>query len=67
MAKEYFKSKNIEYDEFNVAEDAAKRDELMKKTGRMSVPVIIIGGDKMIFGFDKSGIDKALKDSNLIN
>ena len=59
LAKEYFKSKNIEYDEFNVATDAQKRQEMVEKTGSLSVPVIIIG-DKIIIGFNKGKVNEAL-------
>jgi len=59
MAKEYFKSKNLEYKEYNVAEDAVRRQEMINKTGAMSVPVIVING-KIIIGFNKGRIDEAL-------
>ena len=59
MAKEYFKSKNLEYKEYNVAEDAVKRQEMVQKTGALSVPVIVING-KIIIGFSKGKIDEAL-------
>ena len=59
MAKEYFKSKNIEYDEFNVAEDEVKRQEMIDKTGALAVPVIVANG-KIIVGFNKDKINEAL-------
>jgi len=36
----------------NVAEDAAARDELITRTGRMAVPVITIG-DEVVVGYDR--------------
>ena len=59
MAKEYFKSKNLDYKEYDVASDAQKRKEMVEKTRQMGVPVIDING-KIIIGFDKSKIDQLL-------
>ena len=61
MSKEYFKSKNIEYSDYNVAEDAVRRQEMIEKTGAMSVPVIVIDGKTVIIGFNKSKINAALE------
>lgn len=58
-AKDYFKENNLEYTDYNVAEDQAKGREMVEKSGQMGVPVIIIG-EEVIIGFDKSKIDKAL-------
>lgn len=57
MAKEYLKSKNIAYTEFNVQADHAKAEEMIKKTGQFGVPVIDIDGH-VIIGFDKKKIDE---------
>ncbi len=59
MAKEYFKSKGLAYSEFNVAEDDAKREEMVTKSGQLGVPVLDIGGTILI-GFNKSEVEKAL-------
>lgn len=59
MAKDYFKSKNIAYEEFNVVSDAKAREEMIKKSGQMGVPVLDING-KIIVGFNKQEIDSAL-------
>jgi len=48
MAKEFFKANNVEYTEYNVAEDADKRSEMVDKSGQMGVPVIFIGDDMTI-------------------
>lgn len=60
QAKDYFKSKNIAFEDFNVADDKDKADEMVKLSGQMGVPVIKIG-DKVIIGFDQSQIEKELK------
>jgi glutaredoxin len=59
MAKDYFKENNIEYTEFNVAEDSEKRAEMMEKTSQMGVPVIEIG-EEFIIGFNESKIKELL-------
>ena len=55
MAKELFEQHNIEYTEYNVAQDAEKRNELIERTGQMGVPVITIDNE-VIIGFDESRI-----------
>lgn len=59
MAKEFFKSKNIEYRDVDVAADEKAAEEMVHKTGQYGVPVIDIGG-KLIIGFDQEEIEKAL-------
>ncbi len=60
MAKDYFEENNIEYEEFNVAEDAEKRQEVFEKTGQMGVPVIEID-DQVVIGFDRGKIEELLQ------
>jgi len=59
QAKELFKEKGIEYNEYNVGHDADKRKEMIDKTGQMGVPVIQIGDDVMV-GFDRTAVLEAL-------
>ncbi len=59
-AKEYLKEKGIEFKDINVAEDRKAADEMIEKSGQMGVPVLDING-RIIVGFDKEKIDKALK------
>ncbi|MEX2090878.1 MAG: glutaredoxin domain-containing protein [Candidatus Paceibacterota bacterium] len=59
MAKEYFKSKNVEYTEYDVMSDVSKRDEMVKKSGQLGVPVIDING-KIVIGFDRPKINEYL-------
>lgn len=59
MAKEYFKSKNLAYEEYNVSTDIQKRQEMITETGQMGVPVIKING-KIVIGFNKSKINELL-------
>lgn len=59
MAKEYFKANNLEYAEVNVVTDDSAREEMIKKSGQMGVPVIDIDG-KIFIGFNKNEIAKAV-------
>lgn len=59
MAKEYFKSKGLSYEEYDVSRDMKKQKEMIDKTGQFGVPVIDIGG-KFIVGFDRSKINEYL-------
>ena len=57
--KNYFKSKSVDFEELNVREDMVAREDMVKKSKQMGVPVLDIN-DKIIIGFDKSSIDEAL-------
>ena len=58
--KEFLKMNNIEFEEIDVSKDEKAKEELVKKTGRMEVPVIEIEGE-IVVGFDKEKICKLLK------
>ena len=63
MAKEYFKSKNIAYEDIDVGPgNIEKQKELIQKSGQYGVPVIFID-DKMVLGFDRPKINQLLKTS----
>ncbi|MEK9175406.1 MAG: glutaredoxin domain-containing protein [Patescibacteria group bacterium] len=59
MAKIFFAEKNIKFQDKDVASDTQAREEMMKKSGQMGVPVIDIDG-KIIIGFDKSKLQELL-------
>ena len=59
MAKEFFGKNNIAYEERDVASDLAARDEMLKKSGQMGVPVIEVNG-AIIIGFDQPRLREAL-------
>lgn len=59
LAKEYFAKNNVEYTNYNVAEDREKRAEMVDMTGQLGVPVIRIGDD-VVIGFNKEKIDELL-------
>ncbi len=63
LAKNYFKNKNIEFENFNVGEDHEKAQEMIKISGQMGVPVIKID-DEILVGFDQAKIEKILSNKN---
>ncbi len=58
-AKEYLSQKKIAFTEYDVGQDRAKADEMIKKSGQMGVPVILVGDD-VIVGFNQKKLDEAL-------
>lgn len=59
MAKDFFAKNNVQYTEYNVAEDMAAREEMVNKSHQLGVPVIDIGG-QIIVGFDKKTLAELL-------
>jgi len=59
MAKEYLKEKGITYNEYDVAHDLERRQEMIQKSGQMGVPVIFVG-DELIIGFDREKLASSL-------
>ncbi len=51
--KQLLKTRGIEYTEINLARDPAGRAELVERTGMMSFPQVIIGGEP-IGGFQET-------------
>ncbi len=59
MAKEYLSRKGIAFVEHDVAKDKEKAKEMIKKSGQLGVPVILVG-DKVLIGFNQIELDKLL-------
>jgi glutaredoxin 3 len=59
MAKDYFRRNGVTFTEYNVASDAKRADEMVRKSGQMGVPVLEING-RIIVGFNKPEIERAL-------
>lgn len=57
--KNYLKSENLEFQELNVQDDMNAREEMIRKSNQMGVPVLDIDNN-IIIGFDKPSILKAL-------
>ena len=62
-AKAFFKEHNVTYTEKDVTTDSQARDEMIKKSGQMGVPVIEIDG-KLVLGFDEAALRSALSITN---
>ena len=64
VAKDFLKEKGIAYTDFDVAHDLEKREEMINRSGQMSVPVIFVedpsGQSEMIIGFDQERLMHAL-------
>lgn len=60
VAKAYFKEKNLEYKEIDVVLNDDAREEMIRKSGQMGVPVIDVNG-KIVVGFNKREVEEALR------
>ncbi len=59
MAKDFFKTNNVAFEDFDVGGDAVKRQDMIDRSGQMGVPVIMIGDD-VIVGFNRPLIAQLL-------
>ena len=60
IAKNFMREHNIKFKEFDVSSDEKAREDMLKKSGQMGVPVLDINGE-IISGFDAEKIKNALK------
>ena len=63
QAKRYFKEKNIRFIDVDVSKDQSGARDMMRRTGQMGVPVILIN-NRAIVGFDKPKINQMLNIKN---
>ena len=67
-AIELLNKKSIEFTEYNIANDAAKRDEMFKKSnGAKTVPQIFIGENHVGGNAELQALDKAGKLNSLLD
>jgi len=59
LAKDFFREKNLEFSEVNVAEDEAALQEMIAKSGQMRVPVIEIDG-QIVIGFKRPELERII-------
>ena len=57
-AKRLLKARNIPFTEIDVTNDPAKREEIEKSTGWMTVPIILIGGELIGGADDLDALDR---------
>jgi len=58
--KEYLLSRNVAFDEVDVASDMQRARELVERTGQYGVPVIEIDGE-FVIGFDRPRLEQLLQ------
>lgn len=58
-AKQYFNEKRVRYTEVDVERDQRATQDMMRRTGQMGVPVILIN-NRPIVGFDRPKINQLL-------
>lgn len=63
QAKRYFKEKNIKFTDVDVSKDQSAARDMMRRTGQMGVPVILIN-NKPVIGFDRNKINQMLNIKN---
>lgn len=63
QAKRYFRGKNIRFTDVDVSLDQSAARDMMRRTGQMGVPVILIN-NKAIVGFDRNKINQMLNIKN---
>ena len=59
QAKDYLKEKGVDFTDLNVATDIEARNEMVKKSSQMGVPVIEFDGD-IIIGFNRTRLDQLI-------
>ncbi|MCX8052777.1 MAG: glutathione S-transferase N-terminal domain-containing protein [Armatimonadetes bacterium] len=59
QVKEYLKSKNVQFSEYNVVTDLEARNEMVRKSGQLGVPVIEVDG-QIVIGFNRNKLDELL-------
>ena len=66
VAKDFFTSHNIDFEDIDVSIDQKAAEEMIKKSGQMGVPVIEID-DKIVIGFNKQILEEILGINKTIN
>lgn len=57
--KEFLKENNIKFEDIDVSQDEKLKEEIIRKSGQIGVPVVEINGE-MIAGFDRKKICQLL-------
>ena len=59
MAKDFFNKHNVQFEELNVVDDDQAREEMIRKSHQLGVPVIDVDGEIFV-GFNRPVLEKAL-------
>ncbi|HPE89949.1 MAG TPA: glutaredoxin domain-containing protein [Spirochaetia bacterium] len=60
MVKDWLKARNVRFDDYNVAQDQRRAEEMVRKSGQMGVPVTDVNG-RVIVGFNTAELERALR------
>ncbi len=58
--KDYLKQKNVSFQNIDVSSDNAGLDEMVKVSGQMGVPVIVVDAE-IVVGFERDRLEELLK------
>ena len=59
MVKDWLRDRNISFEEYNVASNLARADEMARKSGQMGVPVTDLNGH-LVIGYNVPELERAL-------
>lgn len=60
VAKNWFRQNKVTFTEYDIASDDRRAEEMLRKSGQTSVPVIDVNG-RIVVGFNQPEIERALK------
>lgn len=63
QVKEFLSRRGLKFTEYDVSQDKAAADEMIRKSGQMGVPVITVG-DQVVVGFDRARLEQLLANSS---
>ncbi|MCK7483143.1 MAG: NrdH-redoxin [Candidatus Moduliflexus flocculans] len=61
LAKDWLRQKNVRFEEYNVAADPRRAEEMVRKSGQMGVPVLDVNGPDLSWASTQPEMEKALK------
>lgn len=59
QAKRFLSERGVKFTEYDVSRDRAAADEMVRMTGQMGVPVIVVDG-QVVVGFDRTRLEHLL-------
>jgi glutaredoxin 3 len=59
QAKQFLKERGVKFTEYDVSRDQAAANEMIKQTGQMGVPVIVVDGEAIV-GFNRTRLEQLL-------
>lgn len=59
QAKQFLNERGVKYIEYDVSRDQTAANEMIKQTGQMGVPVIVVNGE-VVVGFNRARLEQLL-------